>query len=133
MATYCRSTVLLLARERVGFVATSFGLEPPRAGEEPPAFAADAFDAGARFDPTCLPAAFDTTAASNNGLQPNPPSGLLSKSEASALSSHHIGYRARKSFGSFRVGSSATPSLGRADHQGRNRVRADDCPGQAFA
>src|ERR1700751_970864 len=41
MATYCRSTVLLLARERVGFVATSFGLEPSRAGEEP--FAGDTF------------------------------------------------------------------------------------------
>jgi hypothetical protein len=55
--------VLLLARERDGFVATSFGLEPPRAGEEPLALAADAFDTGVDppFDPTCLPDIFATT------------------------------------------------------------------------
>ncbi len=58
MATYCRSTVLLLARERVGFVATSFGLEPPRAGEEPfPLAGATSRD----VDPTCSPATFATT------------------------------------------------------------------------
>jgi transposase-like protein len=34
-ATYCRSTLFLLARERVGFAASSFGLEPSRAGGEP--------------------------------------------------------------------------------------------------
>ena len=61
MATYCRSTVLLLARERVGFVATSFGLEPTRAGEEPPAFADDAFDTVDRLAPTCFPDTFATT------------------------------------------------------------------------
>src|SRR6516165_1313868 len=58
MATYCRSTVLLLARERVGFVATSFGLEPARAGEEPFTVA----DATSRdIEPTCFPATFATT------------------------------------------------------------------------
>src|ERR1700722_12352228 len=66
MATYCRSTVLLLARERVGLVGPSFGLEPPRAGEEPPTLAGDAFaDAVRRCDPTRSPATFATT----EGLQ----------------------------------------------------------------
>ena len=63
MATYCRSTVLLLARERVGFVATSFGLEPPRAGEEPPpASADDAFDTVAASTQPVFPDTFATTA-----------------------------------------------------------------------
>jgi hypothetical protein len=41
MATYCRSTVFLLARERIGLVATSVLLEPARAGGEPFAALAD--------------------------------------------------------------------------------------------
>jgi hypothetical protein len=69
-------------------VATSFGLEPPRAGEEPDTFAGDAVR---RFDPTCFPDSFATTRGlQNRGLKPNAASGLLSKSEASALSSHHF-------------------------------------------
>jgi hypothetical protein len=47
-------------------VATSFGLEPTRAGEEPTNLAGDAFEnALGRFDPTCSPATFATTEASN--------------------------------------------------------------------
>src|ERR1700694_472533 len=78
IATYCFSTGLLLRVERVGFVATSLvPLEPlPHEGEDP-------------LDRPPVTGHLLSAAATRS---PRP--GLTAKSEATALSSHHVGGRA---------------------------------------
>ena len=63
---------ILLARERVGLVATSFGLEPPRAGEEPTNLVGDPLlaDTVRRCDPTCCPVTFATSNISGAEAEP---------------------------------------------------------------
>ena len=75
MATYCRSKGPLLVVERVGFVASSVELDRTSAGGDPALLDRDGRT---------------TTGPPTGGCGPSPMLSHSSKSEASALSSHHV-------------------------------------------